>query len=306
MGLDPKSLFCDIVVMPDIFLLLSSMLLGPEQAAAVDAAPAGWYRAQPVRKRYEVSAPIKRRLGQKTNLPTIYGPQDSSLPLVVIDAGHGGFDPGATSPHNKGQEKNVTLALALAMRDRLVDTGRVRVALTREDDRFLILEDRYQIARRLAADLFISIHADSARNEEARGGTVYTLSEVASDREAQRIATRENRADIIDGVNLGRAQGDVSAILIDLTQRETMAKSADFANLLLREAQGNVPLRSESHRFASFIVLKSPDTPSVLMEAGYLSNEEDTAFLFSKDGQDKIAGSLARAVSVYFARRLVR
>jgi N-acetylmuramoyl-L-alanine amidase len=261
------------------------------------------FRASPPKGRYEASAPIGRSsIGR--GLPKIYGPADSSLPLVVIDAGHGGHDPGSISPHNGKYEKEITLAIAKSIRDELVKTGRVRVALTRDTDRFLVLQDRYGVARKMSADLFISIHADSAGSPEANGATVYTLSEVASDREAQKLAARENKADIINGVNLGGADANVSSILIDLTQRETMNVSADFAKLLMREAKPNMRLRSDSHRFASFIVLKAPDTPSVLFETGYVSNANDVAFLSSASGQKKVAQSVAGAIQVHFARRL--
>jgi N-acetylmuramoyl-L-alanine amidase len=168
-------------------------------------------------------------------LPPVSGPRDR--PLVVIDAGHGGHDPGAASRTRDAREKDVTLALALALRDRLLRGGRVRVALTRSDDRFLLLQERYDIARRLGADLFLSLHADAADNEAAQGATIYTLSETASDREAARLAARENRADVINGVDLGQQNSAVNSILIDLSQREAMAQSADFARLLYREAR---------------------------------------------------------------------
>lgn len=261
------------------------------------------FRAEPPKRRYEVTAPIRTNVGK--SLPAISGPADESLPLVVIDAGHGGHDPGAISPHGGLQEKNVTLAIAKAVRDEMLKSGRVRVALTRDSDKFIVLQDRYQLARKLNADLFISIHADSAENPEANGGTVYTLSEIASDREAQRLAARENKANIINGVNLGGADANVSSILIDLTQRETMNVSADFAKLLLREAMPNMRIRGNSHRFASFIVLKAPDTPSVLFETGYLSNEDDVKFLSSAGGQRKVARALADAIQVHFARRII-
>jgi N-acetylmuramoyl-L-alanine amidase len=158
----------------------------------------------------------------------------------------------------------------------------------------------------LGANLFISIHADSAGNAEANGATVYTLSEVASDREAQKLASRENKADIINGMNLGGADANVSSILIDLTQRETMNVSARFAKLLLREAEPNMRLRSQSHKFASFVVLKAPDTPSILFETGYISNAQDAAFLASPSGQQKIGRSVASAIQAHFARRLAQ
>ncbi|MFZ2996859.1 N-acetylmuramoyl-L-alanine amidase family protein [Sphingobium sp.] len=238
------------------------------------------------------------------SLPQIEGVRDGARPLIVIDAGHGGHDPGAINKDNGKREKDVTLAIAQAIRDQLVKSGRVRVALTRDDDKFLVLQERYGIARKLGADLFISIHADAAENAQAHGATVYTLSETASDREASRLAARENKADIINGVNLGEQSGDVSSILIDLTQRESMNISANFARLLQREAAPFVPFRSAAHRFASLMVLKAPDTPSVLFETGYISNVDDAAFLSSREGQQKIARGVARAVEVHFARKL--
>ena len=264
--------------------------------------PPAAFRADPPKRRYEVTAPIRVNVGK--GLPVVSGPADDSLPLVVIDAGHGGHDPGAISPHGGQLEKDVTLAIAKSVRNEMLKSGRVRVALTRDTDKFIVLQDRFQLARKLRADLFISIHADSAESPEATGGTVYTLSEVASDREAQRLAARENKANIINGINLGGADANVSSILIDLTQRETMNASADFAKLLLREAAPNMRIRGNSHRFASFIVLKAPDTPSVLFETGYLSNEADVTFLASQSGQGKVARTLANAIQVHFARRI--
>jgi N-acetylmuramoyl-L-alanine amidase len=264
--------------------------------------PPAAFRADPPKRRYEVTAPIRVNVGK--GLPLVSGPADDSLPLVVIDAGHGGHDPGAISPHGGQLEKDVTLAIAKSVRDEMLKSGRVRVALTRDTDKFIVLQDRFQLARKLRADLFISIHADSAESPEATGGTVYTLSEVASDREAQRLAAHENKANIINGVNLGGADANVSSILIDLTQRETMNVSADFAKLFLREATPNMRIRGNSHRFVSFIVLKAPDTPSVLFETGYLSNEADVTFLASQSGQGKVARALANAIQVHFARRI--
>lgn len=264
--------------------------------------PPAAFRADPPKRRYEVTAPIRVNVGK--GLPVVSGPADDSLPLVVIDAGHGGHDPGAISPHGGQLEKDVTLAIAKSVRNEILKSGRVRVALTRDTDKFIVLQDRFQLARKLRADLFISIHADSAESPEATGGTVYTLSEVASDREAQRLAARENKANIINGVNLGGADANVSSILIDLTQRETMNVSADFAKLLFREAAPNMRIRGNSHRFASFIVLKAPGTPSALFETGYLSNEADVTFLASQSGQGKVARALANAIQVHFARRI--
>lgn len=270
---------------------------------APDMPQATNFSASPPKRRYEVTAPIGRgALGK--GMPRISGPNDPSLPLVVIDAGHGGHDPGAINPQSGKREKDVTLAIAQSIRNELVKSGRVRVALTRDSDRYLVLQDRYGIARKMGANLFISIHADSAASPEANGATVYTLSETASDREAQRLASRENKSDIINGINLGGADANVSSILIDLTQRETMNVSADFAKVLLRQAKPSMRLRSESHKFASFIVLKAPDTPSILFETGYISNQSDAAFLSSVSGQQKIGRTVASAIQVHFARRL--
>jgi N-acetylmuramoyl-L-alanine amidase len=251
--------------------------------------------------RYSVSVPVPAA-SKTLALPRIDG--DAGRPLVVIDAGHGGFDPGAISPTSGIKEKDVTLRIAKAIRDELLKSGRVRVALTRDDDRFLVLQERYGVARKLKADLFISIHCDSVGSGDASGASVYTLSEVASDKEAARLASRENKADVIAGVDLGSENADVSSILIDLTQRETMNASAAFARLLGREAEPMIPLRPSFHKFASLMVLKAPDMPSVLFETGYISNPKDAAFLDSPEGRKRIAQSVERAVQVNFARKL--
>lgn len=298
-------------------LVLLSLMLSPaavpagasENAAAaspafrVELAQSAAFRAKKPAKRYSVTVPIGKPK-PALPLPAIQGPDNKQLPLVVIDAGHGGHDPGAISPHNGKREKDITLALARAIRDDLLASGRVRVALTRADDRYLVLEERYGIARRLKADLFISIHADAAETEQASGASVYTLSEVASDREAARLAARENKANIINGVDLGAHSSDVSSILLDLTQRETMNVASDFARLLQREASDEVKFRTTAHRFASFVVLKAPDTPSVLFETGFISNEGDAEFLASAEGQKKVARGVREAVQVHFARRI--
>lgn len=253
-------------------------------------------------RQYEVTQAVPAP-SRTLALPKIYG-DDDSRPLVVIDAGHGGVDPGAISPIDGRREKDVTLRIARAIRDELVASGRVRVALTREDDRFLVLQERYGIARKLHADLFISVHCDSVGAGTASGASVYTLSEVASDKEAARLAARENKADIISGVNLASTTADISSILIDLTQRETMNNSASFARLLGREAQPLIPVKPNFHRMASLMVLKAPDMPSILFETGYISNPTDAAFIDSADGRKRIAESILRAVEVHFARRL--
>ncbi len=264
------------------------------------------FRAEPAKDRYRPNARVPVAAVGTNPAPRVSDARGSNRPLVVIDPGHGGHDPGAPSFNNRKREKDVTLAIARAIRDELVSSGRVRVALTRNDDRFLVLGERREIARRLRADLFISIHADSAPNAGARGATIYTLSEVASDRVAAQLAARENRADILNGVNLGRETGEVSSILLELAQRETMNVSASFAALLQREMSPKIPFRTEFHRFAGLVVLKAPDVPSVLLETGYMSNADDVERLFSRDYQRDIAVGVRRAVETHFARRLAK
>lgn len=239
--------------------------------------------------------------GGELGLPKVLGPLDASRPLVVIDAGHGGHDPGAGAGALK--EKVLTLSLALALRDALLAGGGVRVALTRDDDRFLLLPERAGIARRLNADLFLSIHADSAGSGAASGATVYTLSDKGSSDEAARLAESENRADTVNGVALGGQSDAVNAILVDLSQRDTTARSVGFAQLLLREGQGQLPWRERPLQSAAFVVLKSADVPSVLFETGYISNPADAARLESPAGREAFAAVASRAIRAWLARQ---
>ncbi|MEP6784875.1 MAG: N-acetylmuramoyl-L-alanine amidase [Sphingomonadales bacterium] len=285
------------IVLPILIAVIAPV---PTGSTAVDGrfyvAPVA-HSAAPPRSRHSVTIDIPP-LRPSAALPRIDGP--AGRPLVVIDAGHGGFDPGAVGPGGV-REKDVTLALAKSVRDDLLAAGRVRVALTREDDRFLVLDERSAIARALKAGLFISIHADSAPSTGATGATIYTLSDVASGREAATLAARENRADIINGVNLGGKSSAVSSILIDLAQRETMNASARFAELVKRENK-KIPFKRDYHQMAGFVVLKAPDTPAILLEAGYINNAEDVARLQSQEGRDAISGALRRAIDIHFAR----
>ena len=232
-------------------------------------------------------------------LPAVSRARTPDAPLVVIDPGHGGRDPGASSPFTNLAEKNLTLAIARELRDRLAENGRVRVALTRDGDEYIHLDDRYAVARRLNADLFISIHADAAPNDGARGATIYTLSEVASDHQAALLASRQNESDRVAGARLS-GDANVNMILIDLAQRESMDVSADFARILYREANPIFPFRPNWHRFAAFIVLKAPDIPSVLFESGYLTNAADSRFIASENGRAAIASGLQRAIEAHF------
>src|SRR5438309_8227506 len=212
-------------------------------------------------------------------------------PIVVLDAGHGGRDPGATSVSGDLHEKDLTLVLAQAVRDELVKRGRVRVAMTRDDDRYLTLDDRAAVARRLNAAMFVSIHIDSAANPLARGASVYSLSDVASDGEAARLASREN--DDSDGA---RGRDGAETILADLAMRSQMSASSDLAARFVNKAAGRVELRPNPHRFAAFHVLRRADAPAVLFEAGYLSNADDEQLLRDPAERAKIVLALAQAI----------
>jgi N-acetylmuramoyl-L-alanine amidase len=222
-------------------------------------------------------------------------------PIVVVDAGHGGRDPGATSVSGQVREKELTLVLAQALRDELVKRGRVRVALTRDDDRYLTLDDRTAVARRLNAAMFVSIHIDSASNPLARGASVYSLSDVASDAEAAQLAVREN-----NGADRAAGNGSVDAMLADLAMRAQMSASADLAARLVGKAAGRVELRPNPHRFAAFHVLRRADAPAVLFEAGYLSNADDELLLRNPDERAKMVLALAQAIEADVAARARR
>src|SRR5690348_10790652 len=181
-------------------------------------------------------------------------PEARGRPIVVIDPGHGGRDPGATSVSGQVVEKDLTLALARELRDELVKRGRVRVAMTRDDDRYLGLDERAAVARRLNAAMFVSLHMDSAANPLARGATVYSLSDVASDEEAARLAESENGADDSTSTN-----GSVQSMLSDLAMQGQMNASADLATRLVGKSAGRFELRPDPHRFASFHVLRRAD-----------------------------------------------
>lgn len=221
-------------------------------------------------------------------------------PIVLIDAGHGGRDPGAPGVSGTSKEKDLTLFMARELADVLAERGRVRVALTREEDKYLTLEQRAGIARRLQAALFLSIHMDSAPNPLARGATIYSLSDVASSEEAARFAMAENRS---DGALSSEADDTVRALLSDVALREQMEDSANLAERLLRSSAGRVELRPRPHQFASFHVLRRAETPAILVEAGYISNADDEAKLMTKEGRAPLVLALAQAVEADVATR---
>ena len=225
-------------------------------------------------------------------------------PLIVIDPGHGGIDNGTQSSGE--MEKNLVLGFGLALRDRIEKSGKYRVVMTRTDDTFIPLNDRVKVARNQSAALFVSIHADALprREGDAQGATIYTLSDKASDAEAERLAEAENKADAIGGVNLTDEPTEVADILIDLAQRETRTFSNRFARLLMGEMKTTVRMHKHPLKSAGFRVLKAPDVPSVLVELGYVSNKGDLEHLVSEDWRTKTVGSMAQAVDAFFAKRL--
>ena len=223
-------------------------------------------------------------------------------PIVLIDPGHGGEDPGATAVSGDISEKQLTLEFARELRDKLANDGRVRVALTRDDDRYVSLEKRAPLAGRIGASLYVSIHMDSAPNPLARGATVYSLSEVASDAEAAQLAAKSNAS---MGTEVGE-DGSVRAILSDLALRSQMRASADFAERLIRRAQGRVTLRPQPHQFADFAVLRDAGVPAVLFEAGYISNASDEAALRSPEQRARIVAALAQTIETDIAARSIR
>lgn len=225
-----------------------------------------------------------------------------SKPVVVIDAGHGGEDPGTSGPRGT-QEKDVVLTYARALQERMMKSGRYKVVLTREGDRFIRLRKRVELARQAEGDIFISLHADSAPHDDARGLSVYTVSEKASDQEAEALAARENKSDVIAGMDLSEESEDVAGILISLAQRDTKNRSATLADFLVARLGDRVDLLENTHRFAGFAVLKAPDIPSVLIEIGFLSNAAEEKLLKSRSYRDKVVRGIEAGIEAYFAQQ---
>jgi N-acetylmuramoyl-L-alanine amidase len=224
-------------------------------------------------------------------------------PIVLIDPGHGGVDPGAPGVSGQVKEKDLTLVFARELRDLLATRGRVRVAMTREDDRSLSLEERAAIARKLGAGLLVSIHMDSAPNPLARGATVYSLSDVASDAEAARFARSENSE---GGALTSESDDSVRFLLSDLALRDQMDDSAALASRLVKVAGPGMLLRPEPHKFAAFHILRRSEVPGVLFEAGYISNADDEALLIAPTGRKPIVEALAKAIETELSLRMTR
>jgi len=241
-------------------------------------------------------------------LPRADRPQATSgdpRPLVVLDPGHGGIDTGTKSSGGE-LEKDIVLNVALRLRGRLEKDGKCRVLMTRTDDTFVPLADRVRVARTAGASLFVSIHADALprREGDAQGASVYTLSETASDSEAARLAEKENRADVIAGVDLKTEPDDVAGILIDLAERETKSFSLQFAHKLVGELKTATRLHKTPLKSAGFRVLRAPDVPSVLVEFGYVSNRQDLQSLLSEPWRNRTAETIAKAIETYFATHM--
>jgi len=243
--------------------------------------------------------------GEHAELRTERRPQADNgdpRPLVVLDPGHGGIDTGTKGASGE-QEKDIVLDFAQRLRERIEKTGKYRVLMTRSDDTFIALADRVRMARAAGAALFMSIHADALprREGDAQGATIYTLSETATDREAERLAEQENRADVIAGVDLKSEPDDVAGILLDLAQRETKTFSVQFAHKLLADLKAATRLHKNPLKSAGFRVLRAPDVPSVLLELGYVSNKQDLQSLLSDAWRNRTADSVAQAVDGYFS-----
>lgn len=225
-------------------------------------------------------------------------------PVIVIDAGHGGKDPGAISPY-KTKEKTITLAYALDLKKYLDSQKKYKIYLTRSSDKFIPLSKRVDIARRKDADLFISLHANASHKRDIEGFSIYTLSNKSSDKEAEKLAQKENKADIIGGADLKSASGDILDILIDLAQRDTMNRSALFAGELIKVMKNRgVHILQNTHRFAGFKVLTAPDMASVLIEIGYLTNRSEEKRMKKDFYKRKISKAISQGIDLYFQKHL--
>lgn len=258
-----------------------------DQVFAELVAEQGWGQATPV------AATRGDRVASEAAAPS------SGKFVIAVDAGHGGIDAGATGATTKAAEKDITLAFAQAFTERLNREEGIEAFLVRDKDEFLSLSERVTIARQRQANMLISVHADTLRQSNIRGATVYTISDKASDRMAEELAARENLSDEVAGVSMPQEPAEVTDILLDLTRRETQAFSIAAANAVVKSFEGQVTLINNPHRYAGFQVLRAHDVPSILLELGFLSNKEDEALLLDPAWRGKIADLLTQAVQRY-------
>jgi N-acetylmuramoyl-L-alanine amidase len=242
---------------------------------------------------------VKEKREPRDKRITTPSKKPSAKPIIVLDPGHGGQDPGASGPGGS-QEKDVVLVYAKSLKAALQKTGRYQVILTRDEDEYVALRKRVEIARKAGADIFISLHADSASDLAARGLSVYTLSQNASDKESEALAARENKSDVLFGMDLSDESKEVANILISLAERDTKNRSATLADIVVTKLDDEINLLNNSHRFAGFAVLKAPDIPSVLVEIGFLSHPSEEKLIQTKSYRDKVVSGLVESVDHYF------
>ncbi len=244
---------------------------------------------------------ILRLLDKETGTVKYVVKKPKPLPIIIIDSGHGGKDPGTIGKYARSKEKYVTLGYARELKRQLDKTKKFKVFLTRDRDYFIPLNERVSIARRMKADLFISLHADSSPDRNTSGLSIYSLSETSSDKQAELLARKENKSDIIGGADFSDARGDILKTLINLSQRNTMNDSAKFAEIVIKSIRkSKVETLQKTHRFAGFRVLTAPDVPSVLIELGYLSNRDEERKLNSLKHKKQVAQALVEAINEYF------
>lgn len=225
-------------------------------------------------------------------------------PIIMIDAGHGGKDPGAIGRYLRTKEKVITLSYAKSLYKALKKSGKYRVYLTRNNDKFIELRQRVKKARKVKADLFISIHANSSKNRKAKGFSIYTLSETASDKETAKLASKENRSGGIADINFKNINKDIIGTLIDLSQRNSMNFSSKFANLAIKNVEKKkVKTLRNTHRYAGFVVLTAPDMVSILIELGYLTNRSEEKLLNNINYKRRLTSGLKAAIDEYFKFR---
>jgi N-acetylmuramoyl-L-alanine amidase len=252
---------------------------------------------------YKIFSPnvlfLKKKNNKYSRIVLDFLRSNENKKIIVIDPGHGGKDSGAIGV-KKDLEKKITLDVALLIKKKFEKNKNYKVILTRNTDRYLKLRERTAIAKKKNADIFISLHADYNVNKKIRGVSFYTLSENASDKQAEALARRENKSDLIDGVDLSDETSEVTNILIDLTKRETLNQSSYLVNFLIKQFKNDMNLLQRTHRFAGFAVLKSLDIPSVLIEMGYLSNLEDSKLLVTNKYKTRLTNNIFKAIQNYF------